>query len=269
MTVVKEVFTTLLTAAFVVAALTYLAKMVISGFFQKSMDVELARAKAAIEDEYKTKQNTLEREQGEKLAAIKEQADRRMENLKAYLARAERLEAERLRRRGESYGSIWELTGAVNLFGQSDEVNQVALSKKLRDWYFKQGWLLSESAKNHYFLVQETLNFAILRSLELKRPIDDKLYASEKPPVEVLKQIRRETLRLPENPREVSPTLEDIRAAVVDWKKNSGDANGFTAQERAWVIFQFVLSSFRTRLTDELGSRQTIQTQTSALTIVE
>lgn len=266
MTVVKDALTTFLTAACLVAALTYLAKLLISGFFQKAMDVELARAKAAIEDEYKTKQTILERQQAEKLAAIKEQADKRMENLKADLARVERLEAERLRRRGESYGSIWELTGAVNLFGQSDEVNQVALSNKLRDWYFKQGWLLSERAKTHYFLVQETLDFAILRSLELKRPIDDKLYASEKSPVEVLKQIRRETLRLPENWREVSSTLEDIREAVVDWKKNSGDVNGFTAEERGWVIFQLVLSSFRTRLTDELGSRQAIQTQTSALT---
>lgn len=238
-TILTAVLTTILSAGVVVTVLAFVSKTLFSGFFQKYIDIEVARATAAIEE----------------LSAA------RMETLKAELARAERLDSERLRLRGRSYGEIWALTGAANLFGQSSEVDQGALSAKLRDWYFKQGWLLSDHAKTHYFLVQETLDFAILRSIGLKRPGDEVLYASERSPVEVLRHIGQTTLRLPDL-RSDKPTrysLQDIRAAIVDWKKNPGDANGLTAGERAWVIFQLVMSSFRTRLTDELGSRQPTQ----------
>lgn len=193
-------------------------------------------------------------------AKIRFEADERMSRLTAALTRVEKLEDNLHQKRQDSYAEVWTSTGAVNLFGKSNECNQVALSRKLSDWYFTQGWTLSEQARTHYFLVQEVLSYAILRSIEFKRPTDDILLTSEHSPVDVLWELRKTMLHLPKNlnPR-VSIGLDALRAAVVAWKNDPGNPQETAAQEKAWVIFQLVASTFRSRLTKEQGSREPIR----------
>jgi len=193
-------------------------------------------------------------------ASLKGDADARMAKLGASLAKVERLEANLSQKRGDSYSEIWALTRAVNLFGKSNECEGVKLSSDLSDWYFRRGWALTDDAKTHYFLVQETLSCAIFRSIAFKRPDDEKLYACDESTVRALDNIRREMLDLPADFGDEPHKLEDIRRAVVAWKKNSGNSNEVADQQKAWVMFQLVLSSFRTRMAYERGTRQTLST---------
>ncbi len=245
----QEVVSALGATAIVVAALAWLAKLAIGEYFKKLMAVDLAASTAAIADQYKTRQGELERAQQASLAT-----------LQAALGRAERLETDLARSRGDSYGAIWALTGAVNLFGPGHAIDQAELSASLKDWYFQHGWLLSRDAKEHYFLVQEALNFALTRGIAFTRPDGEILFAGDERPVEILKRIRHEALAIPAKPPDEDYSPRDVEAAVVRWKRQPGPADGFTGEERAWMLFQFALSSLRTRLAAELGSRRPLGT---------
>ena len=187
------------------------------------------------------------------LAFFNQRLTAQTELLKASLARVERLEADLLASRGASYAAIWTITHALNLFGTPAPINKVGLSGDLTDWYFGHGWLLTERSKEHYFLVQEVLNFAILKALSVPRPDDAVLFADDKRPVEVLKDLRKRAFALEAG--ENDPTYDELVGMVVNWKKQEK-----AEQERnAWVVLQSTMSSFRSAITRDLGSRDAIR----------
>jgi len=71
-----------------------------------------------------------------------------LENLKSGLRRVERLETDLFQLRSAGYGQIWQLTGALNLFGSECHADCVQLSDRLKDWYFEHGHVLKDESKS-------------------------------------------------------------------------------------------------------------------------
>jgi hypothetical protein len=215
-----------------------------------------ARRLAAWKDEHETELQNLKAEQQSALTDFQNRATERLERVKASLVRLERTESDLVRSRGEAYGEIWALTGAVSLFGPVKSPGASELSGKLSDWYFTRGWLLTPESKGRYFLIQEVLNFFILHGLSFRRPADEILFGSQSRAMDELRKIRNIELGLEPRGDEGRYTLKEIQVSVAAWKaRRTGDARGNTLPEQAWVLLQFVMSSFRTHLTDELRSR--------------
>jgi hypothetical protein len=252
-----EVIQTIGSTAIAVAAIAWLAKTLISESLKASLSkgVEKAKAKLAAENERELQEIRIDQEK--ERSDIRAEASERLEHMRAALTRIERLEADLYERRGESYGEIWTLTGALNLFGPKEEADQGTISRSLKNWYFANGWVLTEVSKQHYFLLQEVLSVCILKSLTPTRPVDELLYNdAELRPIQVLRKLRQALCAIPDRGEEGSYSLEDVTQAVSRWKADSGPNKSTSADEKAWVLFQFVLSTFRTRLAQELGSRR-------------
>ena len=182
---------------------------------------------------------------------------RDIENLKAGLARIDRIESELLKARGDAYGEVWKLTGSLNLFGPVRDVTSAKLSEDLSDWYFAHGWAITQQSKESYFLVQEVLSFLILRSIPFRRPPDERLYSGSERPVSVLDQLREEEFQVPIT--HSGHTIDELGECVSEWKKGEKTTGGGEkSPERAWILAQLVMSEFRNRLVTELGTRKNV-----------
>ncbi len=159
----------------------------------------------------------------------------------AAIKKFERLEVSR----SEGYEEIWKLTDSLNLFGPTTEPNTEDLSTRLKDWYFKHGLFLGKDSKKRYFLVQEILNYATLKSAIFRRPAANELYGSSERPIKVLRELRSELLGAKTNSGEVSK----LNSYVDIWKEKPNQKDA----EKNWVLLQFVLSKFRSGLIKDLG----------------
>jgi hypothetical protein len=187
---------------------------------------------------------------------LRSQAQQHLENVKAALAHVERLESDLMRGRGEAYGEIWRLTGCVNLFGPVTPIAPTELSSRLSSWYFERGWLLTGESKNRYFLIQEVLNFFILRSVVFSRPSGEELFGAENHTVPALREIRVAELKISRLDDDGLYSVEELEVCVSNWKSRCPPSQpGSVSPEQAWVLLQFVMSAFRTWLAKELHSR--------------
>jgi hypothetical protein len=217
----------------------------------------LARRLAAWKDQHETELENLKAEQQAALADFQSRATERLERVKASLVRLERIESDLVRSRGEAYGEIWSLTGAVSLFGPVKPISASELSSKLSQWYFTRGWLLTPESKGRYFLIQEVLNFFILHALTFRRPADEILFGSPSRAMDELRKIRKIELGLEDRGDDGRYALKEIQVSIGAWKSRRITATrDSTLPEQAWVMLQFVMSSFRTHLADELKSRE-------------
>ncbi len=172
----------------------------------------------------------------------------------AALARITRLEESILKNRTVGYDQVWKLTGSLNVFGPIVEADVKKLSSSLRDWYFEHGWVLSGPSKRKYFIVQEVLNFIILRALPIQRPTDEYLYGSPtERPIEKIRMLRKELLHIPIHDDHYTYEVSELESYVSDWK---GKSNKSDKDERAWLILQLSLSAFRSGVVNEIGSRE-------------
>lgn len=151
--------------------------------------------------------------------------------------------------RSEGYKEIWSLTGCLNIFGVAKNIDIGWLSDQLSNWYFNYGITLNnQQTKNNYFLVQEILSFAKVNSAVFKRPEDKVLYCDfDKHPVNVLGELRKKYLTLKYNNKSEN-SLHDI---VLEWKKKFGSDE--EQDIKNWILLQFVMSRFRSRLIQDLG----------------
>ena len=235
--------------AAVVAAVVALILAVVNFIF--------ARRLAAWKRDHETQLQDLKAEQQAVLADFQNRATDRLERVKASLVRLERIESDLVRSRGEAYGEIWALTGALSLFGPQKTTTATDLSGKLSHWYFSRGWLLTTESKGRYFLIQEVLNFYILHALTFHRPADQILFGGPSRAMDELRQIRTRELGLESRGDDGRYTLRETQVCVNAWKaRHTSTSRDATPPDQAWVLLQFVLSSFRTHLADELKSSE-------------
>lgn len=211
-------------------------------------------------------------------------------NLSSALDRIERQQAARMEDRSKAYGAIWKLTGAFNLFGPEnvqtpEKFNE--LTAELSDWYFTHGQMLTQNARNQYFLIQEALMFCDVNSIQPTRPDRVDLYMNRdgKRAVERVNEMFREELekaiasenspkepeitdnqklsRLIEAGPDNSKKLEKLECLfkylpdlVAFWKTTAQDTLGTPDNARyAWLVLQHLFTRFRTRLTVEMKTR--------------
>lgn len=188
--------------------------------------------------------------------------------IRTYFQRRERALADRLAARSAAYGDIWTLTGALNLFGPEARPNLADFSRRMSDWYFARGQSLTPNARDHYFLIQEALTVCRLYRIRLARPDDETLCQDPngRPPVKVLDSLRKalfERLRAARASAGPAPApstdtqFVKLRRVVDDWK---AEVSREDAPRRdgtdAWIVLQYLLSTFRSRLGEEIGSRR-------------
>jgi hypothetical protein len=236
-----------------VAAIAWVARYTIGHFFSR----DLAKYKSDIKAAHDSTLENFKHEHARELESLRAKAEERLEDIRAALARMERREADLVKSRGEGYGKIWKLTGSLNLFGPITELDSKDLSGQLTDWYFEHGRVLTQESKRRYFLVQEVLNFGILHSISFRRPADEQLFNSQSRPVEVLRQLRSKLLNIEIRGDEGKYTVGELETCVSVWKSQVLKKE---AQEEltegAWMLLQFVLSTFRSCIVEELGSRE-------------
>lgn len=197
-------------------------------------------------------------------ALISYPLNRKLEHLKGRIARIDRLERDLLKSRGDAYGEIWALTGALNLFGPTISVNFTKLSKDLTNWYFSKGQLITKESKPRYFLVQEVLNFFRMRSMVLSRPSDELLYSGEKRTIEAVRAHRAARLAIPARGDEGNYTFAELETYVRKFKGKCNQSPEEVSPEDAWLLLQFVMSAFRSCVTQELGSRDVVHSSPMA-----
>jgi hypothetical protein len=198
-------------------------------------------------------------------ALISYRLNRKLEHLKGRLARIDRLERDLLKSRGDAYGEIWALTGALNLFGPANPINCTKLSRDLTGWYFSKGQLLTKDSKPHYFLVQEVINFLRLRGISPSRPSDERLYSGENRTIKAVRAYRAERLAIPARGDEASYSFAELETYVRDFKSKCNQSlPEEVAAENAWLLLQFVMSAFRSCVTEELGSRDVVHSSPEA-----
>lgn len=233
----------------IVAGFAAVANLVISHFLSRRLNKTRAELETKhnlqmldLENQQASELEKLRGEQQTALAQMRAEADQRLEHLKSSLDRMERLEADLAESRGEGYGEIWTLTGSLNLFGPTTEVDIEDLSGCLKDWYFEHGWVLSEPSKKRYFLVQEVLSYATLRSATFERPDGEKLYSDKRHPVQVLRRLRLRLLGKTAS----SERIADMEAWVSCWKMKD------TQPDENWILLQLIMSRFRSCIIKEL-----------------
>ncbi len=168
---------------------------------------------------------------------------RKQSLLESSLRRIERTELSR----SAGYGEIWTLTGCLNLFGPSSDLNSKETSEALKEWYFKHGLVLKKASKNRYFLVQEILNFSILREATFRRPSGELLYATSERPVQALRNLQSQHFR----DKDGRTRPESLESYVNSWKSDFD--NQTPTPETNWILLQFAMSSFRSGLIADLG----------------
>jgi hypothetical protein len=186
----------------------------------------------------------------------KGEQDTHLECVRAALARVDHLETDLIQSRGEAYGEIWSLTGSISVFGTVKPISAAELSSKFSHWWFAQGWLLTEESRGRCFLIQEVLNFYILRGLSFHRPPEEQLFGSPMHTLDVLRAMRTEELGIHVCSDDSKYSLEELQDCVAAWKsKRINATRDTTTPEQAWILIQFLMSAFRTKLTGELRSK--------------
>jgi hypothetical protein len=266
-------------SALILTAVGVLVKLIVTHFLNRDLERVKGEIKAdndrALEAFRKSKDEELEalrerrdkelqrlREAHEKaLAEFQASANERIAHVTAALATMDRLQAEILKSRGDAYGVIWKLTGSMNVFGAPLSVNCAELSAALTEWYFSRGWVLTEETKKRYFLFQEVLNFVDMRAIPFKRPSGELLYGDADRPIEVVRRLRSAALGIERRGDEGDYSIAELEACVSNWKSaRLKDAGRDSTPQEAWLLLQFVMSQFRSRLAGELGSRSSVQT---------
>ena len=213
-----EILKAATTTAVVVGAIAWVARTTITHLFSRELEKTKIALKANHERELEKEKIDLKAAHDRDLQELKDQrvkeleefrarnqtalgnfqteAAERLQRAQAALDRAERLEADLIKSRGEGYGEIWKLTGSLNLFGPRGDVETEDLSAQLKNWYFENGWVLTDTSKRRYFLVQEILNFGMFTSISFRRPAGEELFSSPKRPVDVLRQLRSTLLNV-------------------------------------------------------------------------
>ena len=85
--------------------------------------------------------------------------------------------------------------------------------------------------------MQEVLNFAILKALAVPRPDDAVLFADDKRPVEVLKNLRDRAFALEVS--EDGPSYDELVGLVVTWKRQETEEQA----RNAWIVLQSTMSA--------------------------
>ncbi|KAA6461799.1 hypothetical protein DYQ86_09070 [Acidobacteria bacterium AB60] len=233
----------------VISAIGALLLAIVNYLFGRRLEAWKNRQQHQLED--------LRSEQQSALAEFQRRAQQELAQFNASLAQQERLDADRAQSRGEAYGEIWTLTGALSLFGSAKCPGASDLAARLSQWYFERGWLLTDEAKSRYFLIQEVLSFFVLHGLSFRRPADEILFGSPGRAMDELRKIRNIELGLEPRGDDGRYSVRDIQVSIAAWKsRRLTDTRDNTLPEQAWVLLQFVMSSFRTQLTDELQSHQ-------------
>jgi hypothetical protein len=192
-----------------------------------------------------------------RLEKWKEQHETRLEYVRAALVRMDHLETDLIQSRGEAYGEIWSLTGCMSVFAAVKPISAAELSSKLSHWWFAQGWLLTEDSRVRIFLIQEVLNFFMLRSLSFRRPPEEQLFGSPTHTIDVLRAMRTEQLGIEPREDDGRYSLKELRGCVAAWKsKRINATRDTTTPEQAWILIQFLMSAFRTHLVQDLKSRE-------------
>lgn len=276
------------------AAVGYVIKTIASHFLNRDLellkddiksesDLELQQFKGAQEkdlQEFKAAQDKamqgmreaqenrmehLRQEHAKALQDFQTEANLRIERVKNALQRLEKLEGDLLKSRDSAYGKIWELSKCVNLFGPTVPVNCSAVSQSLTDWYFTEGRLLTQNCRRTYFMIQEVLNFYHVRSLAPTRPAPEMLFCGNQRPVDVLISLEAERLGIPSKERLVTYTGAELSSYVDRFKaRPASRADETVNSEDAWLLLHFLMSTFRSRLVDELGWRKDLQPLSSS-----
>lgn len=222
------------------------------------------RVLQAMREAQEARMEELRQEHARILQQIQAEANVRIERVKAALQRLERLESDLVKSRDSAYGKIWELSKCVNLFGPTVPVDCSAVSRSLTDWYFTMGRLLTQDCRRIYFAIQEVLNFYTVRCIAPTRPAPEVLYCGSKRPVDVLIGLEAERLGIPPKGNVGAYSQAELLSYVDGFKAGSGSRGdeGVHAED-AWLLLHFLMSSFRSRLVDELGWRKSLQSSSS------
>jgi hypothetical protein len=223
---------------------------------RRKQELELQVLREAQED----KMNKLRESHERTLQKIQNEANERIEHVKATLERVERLERDLLKSREAAYGKIWKLTGAVNLFGPTAPVNCADASTNLTRWYFSNGELLTSDSKKLYFLVQELLNFFHFRAIVVNRPSDELLFGGDQRTLDALQSYRAAQLQIPPKDNAANYKYDELETFVKKFKQRKGSVS----PEDAWLLLQLVMSAFRSRVVEELGSRDAVHSSPAA-----
>jgi hypothetical protein len=254
--------------AIVVTGVGVLVKLIVTHLLNR----DLERVKGEIKSENDEALEALRESHDKELQSLREAHDKalqelqastneRMAHVTAALATVDRLQADILKSRGDAYGAIWKLTGSMNIFGAPLSVNCAELSSSLTEWYFSCGWVLTDETKKRYFLVQETLNFIDMRAIPFERPSGEQLYGDAARPIEVVRGLRAAALGIEDRGDTGTYSFAELETCVKQWKSICMNAAGrVSTPQEAWLLLQFVMSEFRSRLAAELGSRSSVQT---------
>jgi hypothetical protein len=161
--------------------------------------------------------------------------------------------------RRKAYGRLWRQFSVLALHAAPEDVSGAtiqALSKHLRSWYFKDGLVLSERARDVYFVLQEFLDLVVKHAEAAHDPPYVMRRRDESLNVDQVNRLR-EQLQLhslkgpllrqaPAFRRWLDATKLKIRAWQFGQSKRS--VNDF-------VVVQFLASSLRTALANDLSSR--------------
>lgn len=189
---------------------------------------------------------------------------RHLETFKSDLASQNKLAEELRHLRAEAHGEIWTLTGALNLFGPSSEIDLTGISSMMANWYFKSGEALGTDVRDHYFILQEAMGLCVSNGVAPVRPSNDRILGdmadTENSAVERLDEMRK--VAFGPAAREVfetrgQPDAHRLRDLLNVWRANPGtnDASQggqFSAEERAWLLLQWLMSLLRSRLRAKL-----------------
>jgi hypothetical protein len=116
--------------------------------------------------------------------------------------------------------------------------------------------MLTRKAKPRYFLVQEVLNFFMTRSIAFSRPAGEKLFVGSDRTLKLLREVRKQELGIEPRDDEAFYPFSELEGYVNAFKARLPEASG----EKAWLLLQFVMSAFRSQVTQDLGSREEVQT---------
>lgn len=182
--------------------------------------------------------------------------ERDVAGLESKLAEQTQKNAELLQMQNRSYGEFWKLTGELNLFGPTDGADLTELSAKFAKWYYESGETLGEDFKHHFFIVQEFLGLCRLQELKTSRPSDERILGSldlvEGTAISRLDDMRElafgDAAKAISKDKNRIATVDQLRALFNTWRREPQGGKNFTAEEKAWLLLQWLLSLLRSRV---------------------
>lgn len=171
--------------------------------------------------------------------------------------------------RSDAYQEVWPLTGMFNTFGPPNQMDIDLLIRRLRDWYFRSGHLMTDKTRNAYFNVMEILCALSMKDMTPVRPADSALYLTREPTTKRMKLLMQQEVRKftgheeEEKPDNRGTNFQKcaisrsktLYALMVCIGTEHKDMTELKETEFAWLVAQDAISTFRTRLTKDLSSR--------------